>query len=79
MAVKMSKKFPTFVIYSYLKTVHLQQLKGIPFVPVEGIQKRYLLCHKWYIKGKGVLPQGGASEYNPLFYPLRTSISNFTI
>ena len=34
---------------------------------MEGIQKKYLFCQKWYIEGEGVLPQGGASEYNPLF------------
>ena len=46
---------------------------------MEGIQKRYLSCQKWYIKGKGVLPQGGASEYNPLFSNTLRPLSDFTI
>ena len=29
MAVKRSGKFPGFVIFSYFKTVHSQQLKGM--------------------------------------------------
>ena len=28
---------------------------------IEGIQKGYLFCQKWYIKGKGVGPRGVAS------------------
>ena len=48
--------------------MYLQQVKkGVPFVHGLGIQKRYIFCQKWYIKGKQVLPQGRASEYNPLF------------
>ena len=50
---------------------------------MEGIQKRLFFCQKCYIKGKGeLLPQGGASEYNPLFsniwVPL-SLISPFTL
>ena len=70
MAVKKSKKNSHFLIYmSYLKTMFLQQLKkGVSLILfMEGIQKRYLFCQKLYIEGEGVLAQGRASEYNPLF------------
>ena len=30
---------------------------------LEGIRKGYLFREKWYIKGKGVGPRGGASPY----------------
>ena len=33
---------------------------------MEGIQKGYLFCQKWCIKGEGVEPQGGASSYKTL-------------
>ena len=50
---------------------------------MEGIQKRYLFCQKLYIEGEGVLAQGGASEYNPLFSntwgPLMSLMSPFTL
>ena len=31
MAVKKSRKFPGFVIFSYFKMVHLQKLKGLQY------------------------------------------------
>ena len=30
---------------------------------MEGIRKGYLFCQKWYIKGYGVAPLAGASQY----------------
>ena len=35
-------------------------MKGVP-LPIEGIRKVYLFGQKWYIKGQGVGPRGGAS------------------
>ena len=35
-------------------------------MPKEGIQKGYLFCQTWYIKGKGVGPRGGASPFKIL-------------
>ena len=53
MAVKKSRKFPGFVIFSYFKIVRLQKLKGLQYsklgmwegyhLSMEGIQKEYLL------------------------------------
>ena len=37
--------------------------KGYHFIAMEGIWKGYLLCQKWYIKGYGFGPRGGASLY----------------
>ena len=35
-------------------------------ISLEGIRKGYLFCPKWYIKGEGFGPQGGASKYKTL-------------
>ena len=40
-------------------------MKGVPF-SVGSMQKGYLFYQKWYIKGKGFGPRGGASPYNTL-------------
>ena len=58
MAVKKSNSHPGFVIYSYWKTVHLQQLR-----------KGCLFCEKWY-KGKGVWPQDRVFLYKALLSTL---------
>ena len=60
-------------------TVHLQQLKGMQsskqvmckgyYLSIEGVRKGYLFREKWYIKGKGVGPRGGASPYKNLLTP----------
>ena len=34
---------------------------------IEGIQRGYLFCKKWYIKGQGVGPQGTESPRLKLF------------
>ena len=69
MAGKKSKKNSHFFVYVVFKDNVFTAVKerGTIILFMEGIQKRYLSCQKWCIKGKGVLPQGGASEYNPLF------------
>ena len=56
--VKKLRKFSGFVIYSYLKTVHLQQLKGVQscklgmwkgcYLSMEGIRKEYRFWKKWW-------------------------------
>ena len=46
-------------------------MKEVPFVLIEGIRKWYLLREKWYIKGYGGGPRGGASpDKNLLTTPL---------
>lgn len=74
MAVKKSKKNSHICIYVVFKDNVFTAVKERG----TGIQKRYLFSQKW----KGVLPQGGASEYNPLFSniwePL-SLISSFTL
>ena len=74
MAVKKSKKNSHICIYVIFKDNVFTAVKERG----TGIQKRYLFSQKW----KGVLPQGGASEYNPLFSniwePL-SLISSFTL
>ena len=58
---KKAKKTFYSVIDSYLKTVHLQQLKGMQsskqgmwkgyHLSIEGIRKGYFFRENWYIKG----------------------------
>ena len=57
MVVKKSKKRSGFMIYSYFKDSVSQQLKGIQ-ISYSGGEP---LSEKWYIKGLGVRPRGGAS------------------
>ena len=84
MAVKKSKKSSHFFIYVIFKDSVFTAVKERGTILfMEGIQKRLFFCQKCYIKGKGeLLPQGGASEYNPLFsniwVPL-SLISPFTL
>ena len=40
-------------------------MKGVPF-SVEGIRKDYVFYQKWYIKGQGFGPRGGASPSKTL-------------
>ena len=56
-------------------------MKGVQFVLIEGIRKWYLFREKWYIKGYGVGPRGGASPYKnllctPLHMYLRSQIKH---
>ena len=68
MAVKKSKKSSHFFIYVIFKDSVFTAVKERGTILfMEGIQKRLFFCQKCYVKGKGVLPRGGASEYNPLF------------
>ena len=46
-------------------TLHLQQLNGTQSSK-RGIWKGYLFREKWYIKGEGVGPRGGAFSYTNL-------------
>jgi len=59
MAVKKSREFSSFVIYSYLiesafkagkgmKHSEARQVKGVPFV-----NERYTFCQNWYMNIKG--------------------------
>ena len=40
-------------------------MKGVPF-SMGSMQKGYLFYQKWYIKGYGFGPRGGASPYKTL-------------
>ena len=56
--VKKLRTFSGFLIYSYLKTVHLQQLKGVQsrklgmwkgcYLSMKGIRKEYRFWKKWW-------------------------------
>ena len=68
-----------FVNYSYLKdsALILQQLEAMEsfklgvwkgyYLSIERIQQGYPFHQKWYIKGWGVGPWGGAYLYQALF------------
>ena len=70
---KSRENFLVSCVIHISKTVHLQQLKGMPsskllmwkgyLLSIEGTGKGHLFCPKWCIKGKGVGPWGGESPY----------------
>ena len=74
-ARKKSRKHSGFVIYSSCKysaftavkrdeKVLTRYVKGVSFVNRRYMTgAEYLFCEKWYIKGEGVEPRGGASPY----------------
>ena len=69
-----SRKRSIFVIDSYLndsvftavKRDAKSQTRYVKGVPSAGIRKEYLFREKWYTKGQGVGPRGGASLYKNL-------------
>ena len=67
MAVKKSRKNSHFLIYVIFKDNVFTAVKERGTICSWKVYKVYLFCQKWYIKEKAVLPQGWASEYNPLF------------
>ena len=74
-----SRKRSIFVIANDINDgAFIQQLKGMQsskqgmwkeyHLSIEGIQKGYLFRDKWYIKGSGVGPRGGAPQNKHLSF-----------